>query len=153
MIDDDFDQLYEDLTNELKRHKGSWIVEHVESQIKEGKFISTKKPTYIEKRDQKQTLLYDDHRGYFKKSGKSKFTIIEDYTPKEKVIILIDAIERAICDTQDMVASITRFSTERNIDMQFYNESDGIDFHIEKPTADISAEVRKKIEICKKRIK
>jgi hypothetical protein len=126
--------------------------EQVEGQIREGKLSFTKKPTYTEKQDQQQRLYAHDHKGSFKKSRKSTFTVIEDYSPKEKVLALIESVERAVYDTQEMEASISAFLSMRNIRMQFYNETNQLFFKTESPTKESLKKLRTLLETCKSNV-
>ena len=150
--DDDLTNIYEKLLMELKKHNGSWIAEQVEGQIREGKLSFAKKATYIEKPEQQRTMFEYDHKTSFRKSRKSTFTVIEDYSPKEKVLALIEAVERAVYDTQKMEASVSEFSSKRNIRMQFYDENSEAYFKTEIPSKDNLKKIETLIETCKSKV-
>jgi hypothetical protein len=77
--------VYRQLIEYLRQRELDWIVTQVKQSIDEGKTIELKNQNQI---------------------------TIEEYTPKEKLILLIDAIERGWIDTLDMKQKIYDFNED-----------------------------------------
>ncbi len=105
MNDQDYSELYDTLSNILRDKELVWVLDQVSEQIRLGKTES--KEIFPEEEGRQQNPLpgvesrLQAPRGRRRK--KEEFLVSTEYTPKEKLILLIDAIEQSVVNTNRMV--------------------------------------------------
>jgi hypothetical protein len=93
MKDDEyFDNLYKAIVKILMIEKMEWIIQEIETKSQAGKI----------------TILTPEEVKDLPK-GKKQRTFSTDYTPKERLILLIDAIEYVITNNTEMEKEILQF--------------------------------------------
>jgi len=96
-------KVFERLLHMLDKNKINWVVEQVKQQVQLGKTIEKEIETLKHKEKEFAQLREDDvYIPKVKKGPKAKFPVTEEYTPNEKLNLLLDAIEQAIVNTADM---------------------------------------------------
>ena len=111
----------------LTENKLSWISNQVAEQIRIGKTVEKEIATFKESR---RTLLLFEERDYriqYKKGTKATFPVTEEYSPSERLLLLIDAIEQAIVNTAEMESHLIEYFGE-----QLDNDWQGIRFYSEE---------------------
>jgi len=101
-----FTSEYEAIEVYLKKEGLSWIFEQVKEQIEIGKFA-----------EQKISTLREDYRrgtdlfgkGSFQRSQPAEFVKRNEYSEKEKLILLIEALGRAIIEPLLMEEKVVEF--------------------------------------------
>jgi hypothetical protein len=127
MNDEDFNTIFSALSEVLRQKEMHWVLDQVNEQIRLGK---TESKEISPDEDYRQSSLLDvgarprARRGGARK--KEEFLVTTEYTPKEKLLLLIDAIEQAVVNTNRMVHVTLEFTHEEfNIDeISFYSEED-----------------------------
>ena len=128
MDNQECNEVYERLMEMLAENKLDWIVEQVNQQVQLGKTIIKETET-LKHQEKEFSQLYEDdvYIPKVKKGPKAKFPVTEDYTPNEKLNLLLDAIEQAIVNTAEM----------ENHLIEYFDSSlkkwDGIDFYADEP--------------------
>ncbi|MEH1793457.1 MULTISPECIES: hypothetical protein [unclassified Nostoc] len=108
----EYQNLYSEIQGIINDYKLGWIIEQVNNSIYEGKIVS------IEDRLAK------------KNREKTPRIKREDYTAKEKVLLLLNAFETAVVNTIELEKEVGRFLTEEISDSQlepqikFYSEEE-----------------------------
>lgn len=128
MNDEDFNTIFFALSEVLRQKEMHWVLDQVNEQIRLGKTES--KEISPQDEDYRQSSLLDvgarprTLRGRARK--KEEFLVTTEYTPKERLLLLIDAIEQAVVNTNRMVHDTLEFTHEGfNIDeITFYSEEE-----------------------------
>lgn len=126
MDDKDYNDIFSALADVLRQKEMLWVLDQVNEQIRLGKTES--KEISPQDEDYRQSTLLDigprpkTTRGRARK--KEEFLVTTEYTPKEKLLLLIDAIEQAVVNTNRMVHDTLEFTHEEfTIDeITFYSE-------------------------------
>jgi hypothetical protein len=95
--------VYGFLVNKAKEYKLGWVVDDVERQISLGKEVPKKFQTEI------SNYLPDDLYSKKRKGKTESFIVGEPYSEKEKLYILIDAIEATTCGLSRAVLQTIEF--------------------------------------------
>ena len=126
MDDEDYNDIFSALSDVLREKEMLWVLDQVNEQIRLGKTES--KEIASQEDDRRQSPLpgigtmQRMPRGRARK--KEEFLVTTEYTAKEKLLLLIDAIEQAVVNTSKMVHDTLEFTHEEfNIDeITFYSE-------------------------------
>jgi hypothetical protein len=123
---EDYNELFHALSGTLREKGMVWVIDQVNEQIRLGK---TESKEIAPDEDYRQTSLPDfvprpRTRGRARK--KEEFLVTTEYTSKEKLLLLIDAIEQAVVNTSTMVHETLEFThKEFKIDsVSFYSVED-----------------------------
>src|SRR4051812_48537724 len=96
---------YQQLTSYLAQHSLGWLAEEVEADVRAGKFTVSKRKTIREnvrvKGDQ-QHLMFPE----YSPGPTEEFTVPENYSSREKLVLLFEAIRRVLADPVLMEESI-----------------------------------------------
>lgn len=104
-------EVYNQLVSSLREKDLSWVVDQVNETLALGKPQSRKVKTYEERVERNQLPLFPGSSSsseptvyeYGKPTGpKADLTAILEYTPQERLILLLNAIEQAVVDTAAM---------------------------------------------------
>ncbi|HLP89537.1 MAG TPA: hypothetical protein VK184_13220 [Nostocaceae cyanobacterium] len=90
----EYENLYLQIEDIINYYEMGWIIEEVNNSIREGKIVS------IEGKLEKK-----------KQEGNSRIKR-EDYSPKEKLLLLLDAFDRAITNKFELEKELGEFLTE-----------------------------------------
>ena len=98
MTDQEAEELYTGLMEQLRQHHLLEILNHIEEQIAEGKVVEEEVQTFKELLGNTQNALpaFGSGTSYLKSSGKSPFSTIVPYTAQEQLEIAINAIEQIL---------------------------------------------------------
>lgn len=130
MNDNDYIQLYDLLLDVLRGRGLIWITDQVFEEIRLGKTEITEVELFEGSSVQSavQSVFSDmgTHRIKSRRSKKEAFLKTREYTSKERLLILIDAIEHAVVNTSLMVhETVEYFGEEHRIQaITFYSEED-----------------------------
>jgi len=102
MTDQECDTVFAELVKFLNANGMDWIAEAVSLEIEEGKEVE-KLVDYFD-----EVFSSLNRRPLLKKSGTKKITTYDEYNPKEKLRLLIDAIENIAVDTAFMEEAIIK---------------------------------------------
>ncbi|WP_414754697.1 hypothetical protein [Anabaena sp. CCY 9910] len=112
MNNDDYQSLYYEVEEIINQYKLGWIIEQVNNSIHEGKIVSIEDKLAKKNREKTPRIKR------------------EDYTDKEKVLLLLEAFETAIVNTLELEQEIGKFLMQDMSDLQleprikFYTEED-----------------------------
>ncbi|WP_066425697.1 hypothetical protein [Anabaena sp. 4-3] len=112
MNTDEYENLYCQVEEIINYYELSWIIEQVNNSIREGKIVSIEEKLAKKNREKTPRIKR------------------EDYTAKEKVLLLLDAFERAVLNTIELEKEVGKFLTEEIRDSQlepqikFYSEEE-----------------------------
>lgn len=113
-FEDDFNRI----KNILNERNLNWIIRQVQEQIETGKLVIEKQTTLKEiYRDSLIEPLFE--AAEYRSGPPADYTVREDYTPKEKVELIIKAIQRATVDPAFM---------ERDLNQVLENKIESIAF-------------------------
>jgi hypothetical protein len=98
---------YTELSHILEQLQLSWIIHQVEELVRLGKPVPKRVKTFKESSEEPLlSLLNESDYGLtrFKPGAAAELTEVVAYTPKERLLLLIDAIEQAVVNTSQMEA-------------------------------------------------
>jgi hypothetical protein len=130
MNDKDFNEIFIALSDVLRQKDMVWVSDQVNEQIRFGK-TESKEISPQEKVRPRNTLpgieLYSRTAGG-RKGKKEEFLVSTPYTSKERILLLVDAIEQALVNTNRMVHDTLDYSHEKfKMDaITFYSEDNQI---------------------------
>ena len=135
----EFNEVYDFLVDTLKQKGLRWVATQVTEQVKLGKTVEKEIETFKEFRDKSIEQIDYLSEIPLKKGPKATFPITEEYSQKEKLILLIDAIEQAVVNTSEMEYHIVDFLENEQVNLhgiEFYLGEAGEESHkITKPIA------------------
>ena len=120
MKDKECDQIFEYLKEKLMAIKLSWIVEQVEEDIRIGK-LSEEKP------DSRKSIFDFPFDKNINKKSKHKMPHIIEYSAKDKLNLLLNAIEQAMVNIPLIEMNLLQSFND------YLNKSISITFHSEDP--------------------
>lgn len=109
---DEYQNLYSQIEEIINYYQLGWIIEQVNNSIREGKIVSIEEKLAKKNREKTPRIKR------------------EDYTVKEKVLLLLDAFETAVVNTIELEKEIGNFLIEEISDSQlepkikFYSEEE-----------------------------
>lgn len=98
---------FNSLQEALRTRDLGWVLDQVAEQVRAGK------PSTREVVERPVDYLWVAERtrgGERLKTRKTRFPATIEYTPQERVLLMLDAIEHAVINTAEMAAHITRFA-------------------------------------------
>jgi hypothetical protein len=101
--------VYDTLVSTLDISGLQWIVSQVEEQLRLGKTVEKEIRTLTEGRSRDTLQGFEEYREHLRSGPKATFPITIEYEPKEKLSLLIEAIEQAVIDTAEMENHIIEF--------------------------------------------
>lgn len=104
MKEEEFQEIFNVLSSSLRDLGLDWVVEQIELQLLEGDYEIQKVATYKEPKDSPQ-LPFEKEIGRSTEvqlAGEADMVVHREYTPDEKLDILIDSIEHAVVHTHEM---------------------------------------------------
>ena len=110
MPERDLDQAYSIILEALRAHGLSWVAAQVQDQVRAGK------PTtrMVAPRPAAVTGLFADELSQPRSPRRERLAATEPYSPKERLGLALDALERAVIQTGDMEEEVMKFfATER----------------------------------------
>jgi hypothetical protein len=110
MNDQDYNELNSSLSSVLREKEMVWVIDQVNEQISLGK---TESKEIVSDEDYRQNTLPEfvpKRRTSGRGRRKEEFLVTTEYTPKEKLLLLIDAIEQAVVNTSTMVHDTLYFT-------------------------------------------
>lgn len=108
-------RIFEKLSQTLQDHQLSWVLEQIDEQIAQGKTEKIKIQIYkevLQDAEKEQRSLFHGLQTVSRKlkpSTKQERVVIVEYTPQERLLLLIDAIENVIVQTAEMEHQVTGF--------------------------------------------
>lgn len=103
-------EIYNKLISALRENKLDWIIDQVTEHIRLGKTVEKEIETLKEDPSEKMVVYtFGDHVPKFKKGPRATFPVTENYTPQEQLLLLIDAIEQALVNTNEMERNFVEF--------------------------------------------
>jgi hypothetical protein len=137
-----YSDAFERLIRILRHHRLDWVVVQVQEQIRTGK-PATKE--VITLRSTQIRLPFDNRfSSEPSRSGhKAEFVATEEYTPKERLLLTIDALERVVVGWTEMQKELYSFFADRTNaghaepEIKFEPEEfdDAVAFHLPRPNA------------------
>lgn len=120
MNENELTRLYQSLTKILEAHNLSWVIDQVNEQVLLGKTEE------IEILDDRQLLLFEANARNRRRRKKERASFLKtrEYFEKEKVLLLIDAIEQSVINTGLMIYDVIEyFDKEAGVrTVAFYSE-------------------------------
>lgn len=104
--------VYDTLVDILNKSELGWIVSQVEDQLRIGKTVEKEITTLTEGRSRNALLGFEEYREHLRSGPKATFPVTIDYDSKEKLSLLVDAVEQAVVDTAEMEKHILDFFGE-----------------------------------------
>jgi hypothetical protein len=98
MNDRECTQAYKQLGGILDEIALGWVIAQVSAQVKIGKAVQREIETLI-----------DEHGARLKKGPRATFAVTVEYTPSERLELLIDAIKQAVVSTAQMEDHLVGF--------------------------------------------
>lgn len=109
MNDQECDQVYDTLLTTLTKSGLDWVSAQVIHQVHLGKTVEKEIDTLREAGPIEGLFSQDQSLSHFRKGPRAKFPVTEEYDPKERLLLLIDAIKQAIINTAHMESTFTEF--------------------------------------------
>lgn len=103
MDDQDFQRIFDDLSLTLTEQGLGWIVSEVIDVINEGQISTVKVETF------KETLSDSGIEREIQRASKAEFLSVVEYTQREQLLLLLDAIEQTLVQTAAMEQEIAEF--------------------------------------------
>ena len=116
----DLDVLYTELMQALEGLELGWLAERVREQVDAGR-IYTKDDVPVFKQSRTQSRFTQENQ--YALSAKGAFQSLETYSPKERAVLLIDAVQAAV-DVILMENDIIQFSAGQNMNAPRFTTSD-----------------------------
>lgn len=104
--------VYDTLIDILNKSGVGWIVSQVEEQLRIGKTVEKEITTLTEGRGRNMLLGVEGYRERLRSGPKATFPVTIEYEAKERLSLLIDAIEQTVVDTAEMEGHILNFFGE-----------------------------------------
>jgi hypothetical protein len=131
MNDQECDEVYEFLLAALTKSGLEWVSDQVVDQVHLGKTVEIEVETLREIRPAESLFTSfgpDQNLFHLRKGPRATFPITIEYRPKERVLLLIDAINQAIVNTAEMESILTEyFDSEVGHEMTVEFDSDEAD--------------------------
>jgi hypothetical protein len=110
MREEELTEIYTEIARTLEALELGWVVDQVSEQVRLGRTESTKIRTLQESLDREasQRLLPSSPRA-MRSGPKAIFTAAVDYSPRDSLILLLDAVEQAVVVTAEMEHEIIQF--------------------------------------------
>jgi plasmid stabilization system protein ParE len=108
MNDRECTQAYKQLGGILDEIALGWVIAQVSAQVKIGKAVQREIETLRENRGG-GLLAIDEHGARLKKGPRATFAVTVEYTPSERLELLIDAIKQAVVSTAQMEDHLVGF--------------------------------------------
>jgi hypothetical protein len=130
MNDKECDEVYQRLTDMVNQIGLEWVIAQVAEQIRLWKTVEKEIETLRETRTERTLFTVNEYRSEFRKGPKATFPVTVEYSSRERLSLLIDAIEQAVVNTADMEHHLLNFfdkATEKwDGVIQFYSEEPDI---------------------------
>lgn len=107
MDDQQCTETYEILHKVLEQNGLGWVFEQVEEEIRLGKTVEREIDTLREDKQGFDLFTHEDYPTTLKKGTKARYPVTIQYSPPERLLLLIDALERAVVNTAEMEYHIT----------------------------------------------
>ncbi len=105
--------LFDELIHILQTLEMSWVVDQVNETVRFGKTETKEVKTYTETLEPgQQVRIFDQLRPTLKESSKANLPATIEYTPQEKLKLLIDAIEQVTINLNSMKDHLILFAIE-----------------------------------------
>ncbi len=129
--------IFEQLAETLQAHDLGWVVDQINEQLAQGKTeqvkISIYKEVSVEEPTKEQMHLFDgqDVKKSLKPSTKQERMVIFEYSPQERLRLLVEAVKNVVSQTTELEEHVTKFyngdvlgEPQRDIDANiiFYSE-------------------------------
>lgn len=128
MDDREANQIFDRLVKILEAHELEWVSNQVIGQIQFGKTIEIEIKTLKSSEQKAQRKMFEDDISskYSPGGPKDTFPTREEYSPTEKLLLLIDAIDQAIVATSEMEMHLFKnLGEERSLArIEFSSEED-----------------------------
>jgi hypothetical protein len=114
MNDVECDQTFGELSEIVRSFNLDWIIEQVKEEIRAGENIDEETVRGFASDDRDvRSLAFDPAGEYLKAGRRAKFPVVREYSACERVILLIEAVDRAVVETAQMEAELlARFAKE-----------------------------------------
>ncbi len=134
----DYQEAYDTLVEILNNNGLGWVASQVDEHIRIGKTIQKEIETL--KEDRYPQLFSDDvYQSRFRKGARDTFPVVEEYQPRERLELLVDAIEKVVLDTAQIESEVLDYVGKN------WNNWEGFQFFTDEPgteprrlTSDIS---------------
>lgn len=118
-FEDDFNQI----KNLLSERKLNWLIEQVQEQIETGKLVVEKQTTLKEiYQDRSMEPIFEAIE--YRSGPPADYTVREDYTPKEKVELILKALQRATVDPVFMERDLNQLLEDKISLVSFTNPNE-----------------------------
>lgn len=118
---------YSELASALLQLDAGWIVTEVEEVIARGKMIQFRNLSEEESALYESRLIEETDRGVTVARAKSSDIIGVPYEPHERLILLVEAVERVVITSELSRSYISKFATQQgisSIDLEHPGEAD-----------------------------
>jgi hypothetical protein len=132
MTDEESEEIYERLRSILDQRGLHWVTSQVGEQLRLGKLVHKEAKTLRETEFAAPLFAAETPGRGWREGPKFKFPVTVPYEPKERLSLLIDAIQLAVVATSEMEDAFTGFfqtNNERAIQIAFYGEDDPVEVH------------------------
>jgi hypothetical protein len=125
MNNDECQEVFDTLVKMLNDQGLGWVVAQVQEQIRLGKTVEKEIKTLREAKHSPSIFELDEYRKQLKTGPLATFPVPVEYNSKERLQLLIDAIEQAVVNTAQMEENFTSFF-EKELphlsDIRFFSE-------------------------------
>ena len=101
----EYQEAYNSLVDILNNNGLDWVAAQVAEHIRIGKTIQKEIDTLKEER-YPQLFSDDDFQSRFRKGSRDTFPVVIDYEPRERLELLLNAIEKVVLDTAQIESEI-----------------------------------------------
>jgi hypothetical protein len=118
-------EVFDSIGEFLGRHGLGWVVNQVAEQVRIGRTVLTEVDTL--KRGTQEELGFSVTA--FKKGPRARFMATAEYSAKEKLLLLLDAVQQTVIITNEMASQVldTMTKTIGASELVFYSEELGQD--------------------------
>jgi hypothetical protein len=148
MSDQEYINTYHLLHEVLNRVGLGWISLQVAEQVRSGRIIQKETETLREgsrSRNESQPVLFalDHHIAQFKKGPKDTFPVTVEYQPRERLAMLLNAIEHSVTDIAQMEEHLVQFFSDEvnNWDKLIFYDEDSAGERIQLEKERVSAHI------------
>jgi hypothetical protein len=106
MTNAEYDTLFNDLCTLLVRHGYEWIVTEVSTASKEGRLVDTFVRVLKEDATNIATPATTASRSLVKAKKSTRYAVHAEYSSKERVLLLLDAIDAIVIGTAEIHAAL-----------------------------------------------
>jgi hypothetical protein len=109
MDDQEIETIFEGLSQMITQHKMDWVITQVSEQIRLGKIKDEEVKVLRHKRVTGRSPHPDRYMAELQPGPRESFLRTVEYSPKERLLLLVEAIEQAVANTAEMERELNVF--------------------------------------------